>query len=139
MIHDKITFHCIKNVKSDIQRAWPRKDSNTTKALDKWLGNDYFHITVDNHFTDVYIDQINYRNDTAVPSAVIPLYDKGISVKIDFRVEGIIDLVRYGSVVDGIVKSPMCIVFRGSTYRLIPSTGDIIEDHKAIDKLNKRK
>lgn len=138
MIHEKITFHCKSMVNKSYQKAWPRKDEKITKSLEKWLGQNSFHITVDNWFTDIYIDDIEYRHDSPVPTAIIPLHDKGISVKIDFRLEGLLELSRYGCIEDGIIKSPMCIVFAGSTYRLIMIGGTIYKEYQAIEKFKNK-
>ncbi len=118
-----IFLHCrvIQNKTSETIVAWPRKTAKTTPALEKWLGRKSFCIEVDNHFTDGRVMGMEERaSGSQVPRIVLPLPDKGIEVIVDFRLDGVIELLKNGTIENGIIKTPLHIKFLGSSYRVLP-------------------
>ncbi len=118
-----IFLHCkiIQTRSSETIVAWPRKTAKMTPALEKWLGRKSFCIEVNNSFNDARVLGIEERSSgTQVPRCVLPLPDKGIEVIVDFRLDGVIDLLKNGTIENGIIKTPLHIKFLGSTYRVLP-------------------
>lgn len=122
MATDTVTFFVKKENIHGYHEAWPRSSDKPIKSVTEWIGRGGFSVTVKNEFTNVIVHNVETRNGGAaiVPRAVIPLYDKGIKVKIDFRIDGLLDMVKMGNIENGVIKTPLHIVFNRGRYSLVP-------------------